>query len=508
MNNHFRTFFSVRLVAWWLGLATITAGADVRLPALLSDHLVLLAGAPVPVWGWAAPQENITVEMAGQKITAVAGADGTWRVNLQPLKAGAPLTLTVRGTNTLVVRDVLAGEVWLGSGQSNMGLQVKSAQNFAEEMAAAEQPEIRMFTVANQTALSPLDDCAGRWEVCRPGAVGNFSAALYFFGRDLHRQLQVPVGLINSSWGGTPIQPWISLDVLKAYPGYADLLANKRKEIAAWPEKERKILADLKAWELAATRARAAGQPQPPKPWNPGPPDSGRFMPGQIYNAMIHPLLPCRLRGVVWYQGESNAGGGENGAQDYTDLLTRLISSWRAAWDLGDLPFYYVQLPNYNNHSWAWFREGQARVLAVPHTGMAVTIDIGEADNIHPVNKQAVGHRLGLIALANVYRQKQTFQGPEFVGCEPAGAALKITFRHTDGGLVASAGALRGFQIAGADKKWQPAAAQIDGATVLVSSPVVAQPRAVRYDWSGNPDGNLYNGAGLPAMPFRTDQWH
>lgn len=508
MNFVFRIFSPACLAALWLSLATITASADVKLPALFSDHLVLLAGAPVPVWGWAAPQENVTVEIAGQKITTVAGADGTWRVSLQPMKPGGPLALTVRGTNTMVVRDVLAGEVWLGSGQSNMGLQVKSAQNYAEEMAAAEQPEIRMFTVANQTARSPLDDCAGHWEVCHPGTVGNFSAALYFFGRDLHRQLQVPVGLINSSWGGTPIQPWISLDVLAAYPGYAALLENKRKEIAAWPEKERKILADLKAWEAVAARARAAGQPQPPKPWNPGPPDSGRFMPGQIYNAMIHPLLPCRLRGVVWYQGEANAGGGEKGAQDYTDLLTRLISSWRAAWDLADLPFYYVQLPNYNNNGWAWFREGQARVLSVPHTGMAVTIDIGEADNIHPVNKQAAGHRLALIALANVYGQKQPFQGPEFAGGEPAGAALKITFRHADGGLVAHAGALRGFQIAGTDKKWLPAAAQIAGETVSVSSPAMAQPLAVRYDWSGNPDGNLYNGAGLPASPFRTDQWH
>jgi sialate O-acetylesterase len=337
--------------------------------------------------------------------------------------------------------------------------------------------------------------------------VGDFSAALYFFGRELLSHLKVPVGLINSSWGGTPIQPWMSEDVLKEYPGYAAMMARKQKEIAAWPEKEKKILSDLKAWEVADAAAKAARQPAPQKPWNPGPPDSGRFMPGQIYNAMIHPLLSYRIRGVVWYQGEANAGGGAAGAADYTDLQTRLINSWRAAWSVGDFPFYFVQLPNYSNNSWPWFREGQANVLNASNTGMAVTIDIGEADNIHPKNKQEVGRRLALIAMANVYEQKVVFQGPQLARVQTNGPELKIAFQHTDGGLVAPGGALKGFVIAGADRNWVPAVARLDGEMVIVSSPTVPHPEAVRYDWAANPDGTLYNGAGLPAMPFRTDHW-
>jgi len=497
-----------RLLALLVNLATATVFADVRLPALISDHMVLQARAPVPVWGWASPDEQVSVEIGKQKITTQAGANGAWRVELKPLKAGAHQVLTVRGANTLVVTDVLAGEVWLGSGQSNMGLQVKSANDFEAEKAAANWPEIRMFTVANNTSVTPLDDCRGKWEVCDAGAVGNFSAALYFFGRDLQQHLRVPLGLINSSWGGTPIQSWMPLEVLTNYAGYTAYLARMQSDLAAWPAREKKIQADLQAWEIADAAAKAAHQPEPQKPYNPGAPDSGRFMPGQIYNGMIHPLLPYRLRGAVWYQGENNAGGGEPGATDYTELQTRMIQSWRAAWALGGFPFYYVQLPNYNNNSWPWFREGQANVLKVPNTGMAVTIDIGEATNIHPKNKQEVGRRLALIALAKVYGEKGVFQGPQMARCKPSGAEIEIEFQHTDGGLVAHDGALRGFLVAGADKKWQPADARIAGERVIVNSPTVPQPEAVRYDWAGNPDGNLYNGAGLPAMPFRSDHWH
>ena len=481
--------------------------ADVKLPALFSDHMVLQSGGRVSVWGWASPGESVAVELAGQKLTTTAGATGQWRVELAPLETGAHLTLTVRGTNVLVIKDVLAGEVWLGSGQSNMGLRVSSANNFAAEQAQANLPEIRMFTVAAKSSVTPLDDCQGSWQVCQSNTVGNFSAALYFFGREIHQRLKVPVGLINSSWGGTPIQPWMPLDVLKNYPGYAALLERKQKEIAAWPARAKQLQADLKAWAVADAAAQAAHQPEPVKPWFPGSPDSGQYMPAQLYHAMIHPLIQYRIRGAVWYQGEANAGGGAAGAADYTDLQSRLIAGWRQAWGLGDFPFYFVQLPNYNNDSWAFFREGQANILKVPNTGMAVTIDIGEAANIHPKNKQEAGRRLALIALANVYRQTVVFQGPQFVKAAAEGAALKIYFQHTDGGLVAQGGALKSFAIAGADKKWHPADARIAGNAVLVSSPDVPVPVAVRYDWAGNPDGNLYNGAGLPALPFRTDRW-
>ena len=496
-----------------LNLAALTAFADVKLPALFSDHVVLQSGEPAPIWGWASPGEKISVEIGNQKITTQADVNGEWHVQLRPLHTGAHFTLTVRGANTMVVKDVLAGEVWLGSGQSNMGLQVESANNFESEKAAADFPEIRMFTVAARASTNALEDCQGSWQICNSNTVGNFSAALYFFGREIHRQLKVPVGLINSSWGGTPIQPWMPLNVLTNYSGYSALLERKKNEIFAWPARKQQIEADIKAWEIADAKAIAAHQPEPVKPWMPGPPDSGQYMPSQLYNAMIHPLVRYRIRGVVWYQGEANAGGGLAGAGDYTTLQSRLIFGWRQAWGIGDFPFYFVQLPNWNNdgdhrgNSWAFFREGHANILKVPNTGMAVTIDIGEPNNIHPKNKQEAGRRIALLVLAKTYQKNIICHGPEFSESERNGAEIKIHFSHTDGGLAAHDGALKGFAIAGADKKWHTADARIDGAAVIVSSQEVSQPIAVRYDWANNPDGNLYNGADLPAMPFRTDDW-
>lgn len=506
-----------RFIAWraslFFSLMACSAFADVKLPALFSDHMVLQSGERVPVWGWAKTNETVTVELGTQKLVTVADAGGRWRVLLEPLPAGATFSLTVRGENTLTVRDVLVGEVWLGSGQSNMGLLVREANQFEAEKAAANFPEIRMFTVAHKASPVALEVCEGRWQVCNSNTVGNFSAALYFFGREIHQRLKVPVGLIHSSWGGTPIQPWMSLESLQVYPGYAALLERKKKEIAAWPEQEQKIMADLKAWEIKAAAAKAANQNVPTKPWNPGPPDSGQYLPAQLYNAMIHPLIPYRLRGVLWYQGESNAGGGAAGAADYTDLQSRLIAGWRQAWQIGDFPFYFVQLPNWNNdgdrssNSWAFFREGQANGLKVANTGMAVTIDIGDSGNIHPQNKQEAGRRLALLALARVYHQDLISQGPQFWKHETNGAAIKLYFLHTEGGLVARGGPLKSFAIAGKDKQWHLAHARLAGDTVIVSSKEVSQPVAVRYGWANNPDCNLFNGAGLPASPFRTDRW-
>ena len=498
---------------WLLMFSTLTALADVKLPAVISDHMVLQAGDEVTIWGWANPDEPVSVEIGRQKLDTRADVNGRWRVTLKPLRAGAQLTLTVVGANKLVVKDVLVGEVWLGSGQSNMGMRVSSANRFEAEKATADFPEIRMFTVVAKASPVLLDDCQGTWQVCHSNTVGNFSAALYFFGRDLHQRLKVPVGLIHSSWGGTPIQPWMSLEVLKEYPGYAALLERKQKEIAAWPARREKLEADLKAWETAAVKARAAGQPEPPKPWNPGPPDSGQYMPGQLYNAMIHPLLPYRIRGAVWYQGEANAGGGWAGAADYTDLQSRMITGWRKDWGIGDFPFLYVQLPNWNTGgdqaraSWAFFREGQANILKVTNTSMAVTIDIGQAGNIHPPNKQDVGYRLACLALADVYQVKVASRGPSPTKQEMNGRELVISFSHADGGLVSKGGELKGFVVAGADRRWHSASARIQGERVVISCAEVVAPVAVRYAWADNPECNLYNAAGLPAAPFRTDNW-
>lgn len=503
-----------RLVAGGTVLAmTLPLIAAVRLPAVISDHMVLQADQRVPIWGWARPHEKIAVDLDGQKLITVADSQGKWRVRLEPLRAGQHLTLTVEGVNKVVVRDVLIGEVWLGGGQSNMGLHVSEANRFDAEKAAADFPEIRMFTVELKSSAVPLDDCAGRWEVCSSTTVGNFSAALYFFGRELHQRLKTPVGLIHSSWGGTPIHPWISLPVLKKYPGYTNLVERKKKEIEAWPARKAKLDEQLKNWETAAAKVEALHQPAPPKPWNPGPPDSGKYMPGQLYNAMICPLIPYGIRGAIWYQGEANAGGGSEGAADYADLCSRLISSWRSDWGRGDFPFIFTQLPGWNNDgdasrvSWAYFREGQAKVLALTNTGMAVTIDIGEKDNIHPKNKQDVGHRLALVALANTYRQNVICSGPQFAKVESAVTEIKIHFLHAEGGLTARGSELKGFVVAGSDKKWHTATARIVGDVVIASCQEVPQPVAVRYAWANNPDGNLFNAAGLPAAPFRSCDW-
>lgn len=513
---------TIRHIAAFMALAVILClvaplkvRADVRLPAIISDHMVLQADTPASVWGWAAPGEAVTVSIAGQNHKTKADGAGKWRVQIRPLNATAiPTTLTVQGSNTLTIRDVLIGEVWLGSGQSNMEWPVSKAKDYEQERKAAEFPLIRMFTVKNDAnATNELDDVKGSWEVCGSNTVGNFSATLYFFGREMHQTLKRPMGLIHSSWGGTPIQPWMSRATLEAYPGYAALLERKQKEIATWPEREKKILEDIRAWDEQAARTNTSGKKLPPRPWNPGPPDAGRYLPAGLYNAMIHPLTGYRIRGILWYQGEANAGGGAAGAADYTDLLTRMIAGWRADWGAPEMPFYFVQLPGWENPgdatkcSWAYFREGQARVLAVPHTGMAVTIDIGEPEDIHPQNKQDVGCRLACIALTDTYNRKLKSQGPVLVRHEIVGDEVHVRFKHADGGLVVRGDEVRGFTLAGLDRQWHPAVARIDKDRVIVRSSAVSAPVAIRYGWANNPECNLYNRAGLPAAPFRTDDW-
>jgi len=489
------------------------AMADVKLPAIISDHCVLQRDTTVPVWGWAAAGEEVTVTVAGQTQTTKADANGKWTVKFKNLVAAEPTTLTVKGKNTLTVNDVLVGEVWLCSGQSNMAWTVGSSKNFDSEKAAATFPKIRQFLVQSNVATKPQEDCKGTWVLCSPETVGGFTAAGYFFGRDIHQKVNVPVGLINSSVGGTPIEAWTSWDAQK------NLTELKQPLFDTWAKKQAEYSSEKAQAEFekqlakhkeAVEKAKAENKPAPRAPQKPSEPILNNHYPATLYNGKIAPLVPYAIRGAIWYQGESNAGIG----QLYGLQLSTMIKDWRAQWGY-DFPFAWVQLPDYmkaqeqpvEDGGWPKVREGMLQTLALPKTGMAITIGLGEANDIHPKNKQDVGHRLAMWALGDVYGQKTATCGPLPTGHEIKGDKIVIAFKHTDGGLVCKADALKGFAICGEDKKWVRAEAKIDGDKVVVSSKDVAKPVAVRYAWANNPEFSLFNGAGLPATPFRTDNW-
>jgi len=507
MRSRFRSLavpFACGLMLAWVQ----QSAADVKLPALFSDHAVLQQGVSVPVWGWADPGEDVTVSIAGQTKSVKAGADGTWRVTLDALKAGDVLTLTVKGKNALAVQDVLVGEVWLGSGQSNMAMTVNRCKDFDQEKGQAKLPQIRMFTVARVVGTTPQAACQGTWVVCAPETVGNFSATAYFFGRDLHQKLGVPVGLINSSWGGTPVEAWTSSDVLASVPAFKPVLDQWAARTAKPWDKDAAMAGydkQVAAWKENVKKAKAAGKTPPRAPKKPVDPRLDPHHPANLFNGMIAPLIPYAIKGAVWYQGESNAN--DLTAAIYGSQLEAKILDWRKRWGY-DFPYAWVQLPNYrsSDRNWPLVREGMLRTLKVPNTGMAVTMGIGETGDIHPKNKQDVGHRLAFWALGKVYGQKVASTcGPLPAGHTVKGGDVVCSFTHADGGLVAQGGELKGFVIAGADQVWKPANARIVGNTVVVSSPDVAAPVAVRYGWAADPVCTLCNGAGLPASPFRTD---
>jgi len=516
MQHIKRPFWKLCLIV--LILAANGAWAGVKLPAIFSDHMILQNNAAVPVWGWADPGEQVEVSITGQTKNAVADNSGKWSLKLDKLTATAPVTLTVKGKNTIVVQDVLVGEVWLASGQSNMQLPVNEVWNAKLEKDWAKYPQIRMFTVARQAAVTPQTNCEGQWVVCSPETVGAFSATAYFFAGDLHRKLQVPFGIINASWGGTPIETWTCMERMEGKPEFAQVFKPWEAKMRV-PFDEAKAQAQylqaMEAWKTNAANRKAEGKPAPPPPQKPVSPRLDKNYPANLFNGMIAPIIPYAIRGAIWYQGENNAAS--DLAKLYSLQLSLLIQDWRQRWSEGDFPFAWVQLPNFhprttnvvetNYNNWCVVRECMLKTLAVKNTGMAVTVDVGEANNIHPKNKQAVGHRLALWALAKVYGQDIPYSGPLPDGQEIKGDNIILSFKHTDGGLVAKDGDLKGFAIAGEDHKWVAAKAHIEGGKVIVSSPDVKSPKAVRYAWAANPDCNLYNGAGLPASPFRTDDW-
>jgi len=493
--------------------ATTAPAAEMRFAAVFCDHVVLQRDLPLPVWGWGDPGESVTVEFAGQRKTAKADDAGKWRVTLDPLAASAePRTLVARGAKpdrACQAADVLVGEVWLGSGQSNMAMTVNRAKDFEKEKAASGLPLIRMFREESGAAGEGQADAKGKWSVCSGDTVGSFSATLFFFGRHLHRELKIPVGLINSSVGGTPIESWIAADAQARLPQLKALLDEAARADAAFDEAQAKARYEkaLAQWKDKATQAKKAGQTTPQKPRDPLEARRRRGGPGGLFNGKIAPLIPFALRGAVWYQGEANSHPGKGALYRYQ--LPLLVSDWRDRWGR-EMPFAWVQLPNFQRpgEGWLLVQEAQLKALRLPATGMAITIDIGDAKDIHPKNKQDVGLRLAMWALGEVYGRKDVAtSGPLPAGCEVKGSQVVLSFTHADGGLVARGGELKGFEIAGEDRQWAPAQARIEGDKVVVSNPQVEKPAAVRYAWKTVPDCNLANARGLPASPFRTDDW-
>ncbi|MFH1744267.1 MAG: sialate O-acetylesterase [bacterium] len=641
--------------------------SNIKLSALFSDHMVLQQKKPLVVWGWADPGGTINVTIGGRKGTAISNEDGKWSTTLRSLSAGGPHTMTVSGKNTVTLRDVMVGEVWVCSGQSNMQMPVKIGNygvfNAEQEVAAANYPNIRLLTVPTEVSFTPEGDTkSDGWHVCRPETVGPFSAVGYFFGRDLYNHMNVPIGVIHTSWGGTPAEAWTSKESLMTMPDFRQRIEEAEKLIpdlsridtireeyekkrhewvrsldrhdggyeenraawaepvfdaSAWPSMDlpqnweqaglpgldgfvwfrkeinipenwvgkqltlslgpindmnrtwfngtqvgshevwggwekpsvyavpgklvkpgRNVIAvrvldignlggicgeakqmKLDAEGIGSIPLAGAWQYKPgldlkaadAPPMSPAVFESLQNMPGVLYNAMISPLLSYPIQGAIWYQGESNASR----AYQYRTLFPLMIRDWRGKWGQGEFPFLFVQLANFlepksepNESAWAELREAQLMTLSLPNTGMAVAIDIGEAKDIHPKNKQDVGKRLALAAQRIAYSEKLVFSGPIYKSMNIQGDVIRLRFEHVGGGLTAKRdGGLKGFAVAGENRKFVWANAKIEGNTVVVSSPEIRHPVAVRYAWAENPVCNLYNKEGLAASPFRTDSW-
>ncbi|MBX3176210.1 MAG: sialate O-acetylesterase [Candidatus Hydrogenedentes bacterium] len=505
-----RNFHALTLAAVALGFALCAAArADLWMPSVFGSNMVLQQNQKNPIWGKGAPGTTLTISFAGEEQQVTVGQDGRWHAALKPVKASyAAHDLRVaHGAVSLYFDNILVGEVWVGSGQSNMQWSVQQSGNPEAEIAAANYPNIRLFHVTRKTADTPQEDCEGTWQVCTPETIPGFSAVAYYFGRELHTQLDVPVGLIHTSWGGTPSESWTSAETVAAVPAFAPITERWKKIVADWPQTQAAYDKQLAEWQAKKDRGEATDQDKPRPPMGPDHPH--RI--SSLYNAMIHPIVPFGIKGAIWYQGESNAGR----AYQYNTIFPAMIQDWRAKWDQGDFPFYFVQLANFYPRKeepapespWAELRFAQFLTLNLPNTGMASAIDIGEAGDIHPKNKQEVGRRLALWALNKDYFQRGvTPSGPLYKSHEIKDGKVIIHFNYAEG-LHARYGDEGGFTIAGEDQNFVWANAMIQGNTVVVSSPDVPDPKAVRYGWADNPVSTIYNAAGLPASPFRTDNW-
>jgi sialate O-acetylesterase len=475
------------------------AHAEVKLHGLFGDNMVLQRDAAVPVWGWADDGEKVTVEFRNQKVSTTA-KDGKWMVKLKKLKAGGPDELRVNGKSTAIaLKNVLVGEVWIASGQSNMEWPMRASFSPDTEIPRTENGMLRLYTVPKLKAEEPRDNVPATWQQCNPSTTPNFSAVAYYFGRDLAKALNVPVGIIHTSWGGSPAEVWMSEDVLTSNPAYKTNIFDAYSAQAARAKEA--IAAFEKEQEAAKAEGKTFNKRRPGMPWRPT----------ELYNGMIAPLIPYAIKGAIWYQGESNAGR----AHQYRTLFADMIRNWRADWDQGDFPFLLVQLAPFmeikeqpSESAWAELREAQALATKkLPKVGMAVITDVGDEKDIHPKKKEPVGARLALAAQKIAYGQDIVYSGPTYKGMKVKDGKAVLSFENVGSGLEARGGELKGFAIAGADKKFVWAKAEIQGDKVIVSSPEVSEPVAVRYGWADFPVVNLWNKDGLPASPFRTDDF-
>lgn len=560
-------FTPIAVATLWVG----SACADVTLPPIIGNNMVLQSGTPVRIWGWAAPGESVTVKLGKAKAATVANPEGKWKVSLPAQEAGPLPEMTITGKNALTVTNILAGDVWVCSGQSNMEMGAARVGDAADTMRDPGTAEIRLFFVPRSVKASASETIdptlasiplGGAWQVCTPEALAKdgtwsgFSALGYRFGREMHDFTHKPVGLIGSYWGGTSVQSWTSEEALAADPilkpqadrivkfrnDYDHLAANYetvempnwKAALAKWKEDNKDAVAAypalVKAWDAQAKEAKLQGQPIPPRPQapkEPMAPRDPRLNPGNpavLFNGMISPLLPYAIKGAIWYQGENNSWS----PVEYRTSFPAMIKDWRARWGVGDFPFLFVQLANYKDRvaepadsDWAALREAQTMALKLPNTGMAVIIDIGDGKDIHPLDKFDVGRRLALAARKVAYGEKALASGPVYQSMRTENGKIRLTFDSVGGGLIlgvppehfipreprAPQDHLTGFAIAGADQHFVWADAVIDKNEIVVSSPQVSEPVSVRYAWADNPECNLYNKEGLPASPFRTDTW-
>ncbi len=492
-------------VGYAIAVSAGSLRAEVRLPHLLSDHAVLQRDAPIHIWGWAAPGEAVTVTFRAQHRSAAADTLGRWSVYLMPEPAGGPYSLQIAGSNTLTLSDILVGDIWLASGQSNMEMPLNGfpgsavLKNAAEEISNANHSDIHLLHIPKTASQYPLDDQPATWTTCTSATAATFSAVGYLFARDIAAKEHVPVGVIDSTWGGTPAETWISMDGIAADASLMPIFS----QWAKLADTHADMPASLSAEKQEDAAAAASNQPKPKHAWHPDP-DS--WAPAGLFNGMIAPAVPFTIKGVIWYQGESNSV--LTRVALYHQVFSTLISDWRREWQQGTFPFLFAQISSTTStpqESWGMLRDAQRRTLSLANTAMAVTIDVGDPGNVHPPDKQTVAARLALGARALAYGEAVEYAGPLFREATPDGDGIRVWFDQTAGKLVSTDASLPGFEVAGDDHRFVPATARIDGETVLVSSPQLMHPKFVRYAWPNATQSTLSNKAGLPASTFTSE---